>query len=194
MSENIEFQQVMIDRMVIEMGRHDIGFHIVGRMLYRSKRVNILSHRQHDDAARMLPRASSDARTPHDKAIDLTGPFPHPMIFIIIFHIAKSRLIRQRTDRTRAVSLPVTENNFRIFMRLTLVFAGKIQIDIRLFIAFETEKRFKGNVKSFLLQRRSADRAILIRHITAGAAAESNDFLGIKIIIMTFRTQIMGAQ
>ena len=33
-------------------------------------------------------------------------------------------------------------------MRLTLVFSGKVKIDIRLFIAFESEERFKRNIKS----------------------------------------------
>ena len=180
--------------MVIKMRRYDIRFHIVRRMLHRCKGIDILSHRQYDNAARMLPRTSSDTRTARHKAVDLARPFPLSMILIIILHIAESRLIRQRSDRSRTVSLSVTENNFRIFMRLTLILSGKIQIDIRLLVPLKPEKRFKRNIEPFLLQRRSADRTILIRHIASGTAAESLNFFGIKIIIMAFGTQIMGTQ
>ena len=173
------------------MRGYDIGLHIIGRMLNRRKRIDILPYRQYDDTARMLARTSSDAGTAGNEPVDLTDSFLYTAVFIIVFYIPVRRLIRQRADRSRTISLPVSENNFRIFMRLTLVFSGKVKIDIRLFIAFESEERFKRNIKSFFLQRRTADRTVFIRHIASCAAAESAYFFRIEIIVMTIWTQIM---
>ena len=58
-------------------------------------------------------------------------------------------------------------------------------------MAFEPEERFKRNIKSFFLQRRTADRTVFIRHIASCAAAESAYFFRIEIIVMTIWTQIM---
>ena len=115
-------------------------------------------------------------------------------LFKIIFHITERRLIRQRADRTGTERLSCAENNFRIFMRLTLIFAGKVQVDIRLLIPLKSEERFKRDIETVLNQRLSADRAHFIRHIAAAVSGKGFDLRRIKIVIMAFRAPIMGAQ
>ena len=175
------------------MGGDDIRRHIVGGVLYRGKGIDVLPHRQNHDAAGMLPCAPADAGTASHNAVNLTHPLMPAPLLIIFFYIAVSRLVRQRADGACAVRLAVAENHFRIFMRLTLVLTREIQVDIRLLIPFKAEERLKGNVKPFLVKRRSADRAVLVRHVAPRAAAVSLHFLGVKIIIMALWAQIMGA-
>ena len=42
-SENIQLQQVVVDGVVIKMGRDDVRGHIVGRMLHRRKGMDLLA-------------------------------------------------------------------------------------------------------------------------------------------------------
>ena len=194
MSENIELQQVVVDGMVIEMCRYRICRHIVCGMLHRRKGVDVLSHRQNDNTAGVLSRASAHARTALYNPVDFAVSLLASAFFKIIFHITERRLIRQRADRTGTERLSCAENNFRIFMRLTLIFAGKVQVDIRLLIPLKSEERFKRNIETVLNQRFSADRAHFIRHIAAAVSGKGFDLRRIKIVIMTFRAPIMGAQ
>ena len=194
MSEDIELQQVVVDGMVIEMGRYRICCHIVCGMLHRRKGVDVLSHRQNDDTAGMLSRASAHARTALYNPVDFAVSLLASALFKIIFHITKRRLIRQCADRTGTERLSCAENNFRIFMRLTLIFAGKVQVDIRLLIPLKSKERFKRNIETVLNQRLSADRAHFIRHIAAAVSGKGFDLRRIKIVIMAFRAPIMGAQ
>ena len=98
----------------------------------------------------MLPGAPAHARTARHNPVDLTGSLMPAPLLIIILYIAKRRFIRQRTDGARPVSLSVAENNLRVFMGLTLIFPGKVQVNIRLLISLKTKERLKGNVEPFL--------------------------------------------
>ncbi len=175
------------------MGGDDIRRHIVCGMLYRGKRVDVLPHWQHHNAARMLPGTPADAGASRHNAVDLAHPLMPAALFVIVFHVAEGSLVRQRADGARPVRLPAAKNHFRIFMRLTLVLSRKVQVDIRLLVALEAEERLKGNIEPFLVKRRSAHRAVLVRHVAPRAAAVGFHFLGIKIIVMAFRAQIMRA-
>ncbi len=176
------------------MGGNDIRRHIVGRMLYRRKGVDILPHRQYHDTARMLAGAPADSRASRHDAVDLTDTLMPAPLLIIVPHITEGRLVRQRTDGPGPVSLAAAENHLRVFVRLTLIFAGKVQVDIRLLIPLKTEEGLERDIKSFLVKRRAALRTILIRHIASRAAAVSPHFLGIKIIIVALWAQVMRAQ
>ncbi len=123
MPENVQFQQVMVNGMVFKMGGNNIGGHIVGRMLDRGKGTDLFPHRKHHNASRMLSRGPADTNTALHNAVDLTIPFVNSPFFVIAFYIAK---------------------------RLTLVITGKVQVNIRLFVSFKSEKRFKWNVEPVL--------------------------------------------
>ena len=42
------------------------------------------------------------------------------------------------------------ENNLCVFVRLTLVITGEVQVDIRLFVSLESKERLKRDIKSHL--------------------------------------------
>ena len=87
--------------MVVEMGRRDIRRHIVRRMLYRRKFIDIVTMRKHDDTSRMLSGTSPYSGASLADPFDLAAAFSKSPLFIIIFDIAVCGLIRQRSDRSR---------------------------------------------------------------------------------------------
>ena len=149
------------------MSRHNIRRRIVCRMLHRRKGVDRLPDGQHDDSARMLAGGPPDARASRDDPVDLAVPLTAAPFLIVSFYIAERCLVRQRSDGSRPVGLSGAEDYFRIFMRLGLIVAGKIQVDIRLFIALEPQERLKGNVKSLFLQPSAAFGSGPVRHVAA---------------------------
>ena len=71
MSQNIKFQKVRINLMIIEMGRDGSCLHIIGRMLHRREGVNLLAYRQNNDSTRMLSGRTSDTDTAAGDTLDL---------------------------------------------------------------------------------------------------------------------------
>ena len=175
------------------MGGDDVRGHIVGRMLYRRKAVDLLAQRQNDDAAGVLARRPVDAHTARRDPLDLTASFSNAFVFKITPDITESRLLRHGTDGARPERLPGTENDLRVFVGITLVFSGEVQVDIRLLVSLESQERFKGDVEPVLFQRCAAHRTRFIRHITAGTAAKGFDLLGIKIAVVAGGAVIMRA-
>ena len=73
----------------------------------------------------------------------------HPLH--VLFHISDGGLFRHGTDGARPERLPGTENDLRVFVGITLVFSGEVQVDIRLLVSLETKERLERNIKSFLI-------------------------------------------
>ena len=122
MSQNVQFEQVVIDGVIVEVSGHDVRIHIVGRMLYRRKGIDIFPHRQNHDPARVLSRAAPNPGASLNDPVDFAHPLLLAPLFEIVLHIAEGRLVRQRADGAGAERLPCAENHFCIFMGLTLVF------------------------------------------------------------------------
>ena len=194
MSENVELQQIVVDRVIIEMRRDRVRRHIIRRMLYRCKGINLLSDRKDNDASRMLSGRPSHANTALHDPVDLTVSFADFPLLIILFYITEGCLVRERTDRPGTERLTCAKNNFGIFMCLTLIITGEIQVDIRLLISLKSKEGLKRDVKPILFQRCPALRAYLIRHIAARHSRKFLHFFRIKITVMTVRTDIMRAQ
>ena len=138
----------MVDGMVIEMRRHRIRRHIVGRMLHRRKGINGLAQRQYNNTARVLARGPADTGTALHDPVDLTVPLAGAALFIVFFYIAKCCLVCQRTDGSRTEGLTCTEDNLRIFVCLGLIITGDVQVDIRLLVSLESKEGLEGNIKS----------------------------------------------
>ena len=68
-----------------------------------------------------------------------------------------------------------------------LIFTGEVQVNIRHLIAIEAQECLKRNGKSLLIERFSALRAGLVRHICAAAKA----LIFVPFDVMAFRAQIM---
>ncbi len=142
----------------------------------------------------MLSRGAPHAHTALHNAVDLAGPFVFSALFIIVLHIAKSGLVRQRADRPGAEGLAISKNNLRIFVRLTLVFARKIQVYIGLFVSFKAKKCLERNVKTVLNELLPADWTELVRHIAACHSSKLLDLLRIKITVVAVFAIIVRAE
>ena len=116
----------MVNRVIVKMSCDDISCHIVRRMLHRGKGIDILTHRKHDDTAGMLPCAPSNAGTPSHNTVNLAISLPLSPLLVIIFHIAECRFVRQGRNGSCTIRLTSAKNNFRIFMRLTLILSRKV--------------------------------------------------------------------
>ena len=116
----------MVDGMVIKMGGDCCSRHIVRRMLYRSKCINLFAHRKYNDTSRMLPGRSPDADTSLYDTVNLTISLVNSALLIIIFNISKCSLIRKCTNRSGTERLSVTENNLTVSMGFTLILTGKV--------------------------------------------------------------------
>ena len=150
MPENIEFQQVVVDRVVIKMCGDCRSRHIVCRMLYQGKSIDLLSHRKYNDTSRMLSGRSADADTSLYDTVDLTVSLVDTALLVIILDITECRFIGKCTDRTGTEGLSLTENNLTVRMRFTLVLTGEVQVDIRLLISLESKECLKRDIKSVL--------------------------------------------
>ena len=186
MSENIKFQKVMVNGMVIKMCRCNATFHIVGRMLHRCKLIDAVSVRKYYDSSRMLSGTSPDSGTSFCNSFNLTATLSLTTFFIIVFHKSICCLICQRTDRSGFECMTLTKENLCIFMSLRLVISGEVQVNIRLFISLETKECFKRNIKSGLNQFFSAHRTISIRHVVTTASSKCPNLFRLKITVMTF--------
>ena len=167
LSQDIQLQKVMIDAVIIKMCG-DRTFHVVGRVLYGSKGVDLLSVRQNDDASGMLARSPFHIGTAQSKARLFRFPHAeHVVILIITFHVSECRLVLHSADGTCLESVSFAEQHARISVCLRLIIAREIQIDIRLLVPLEAKERFKRDTEAVFDQRFSADRAYRVRHVTA---------------------------
>ena len=187
MTENIKFQKVMVNTVVIEMCCNDIGCHIICRMLYRGKRMYLFSVWQYNNSAGMLSCWTFNAYASVYNSVDFTTSFTFALFFVIFFYITIYRFICKCSYGSCLICLSFSENYFNIGMCFRLILSWEVQVNIRLFIAVKTEKGLKWNIKSFFFKLCTAFRAYLIRHITASTARKFSYLIGIKINIITFR-------
>ena len=69
----------------------------------------------------MLSGRPADANAALHNPVDFTKSLVNTALLIITLDITKRGLIRQRSDRTRPKRLSGSKNNFRIFVRFTLI-------------------------------------------------------------------------
>ena len=194
MAEDIELQQIVVNGMIIKMCRDNICRHIIRRVLYRRKRIDILAERKYDDPSRMLTGTPSDSGASLYDPVNLAVTLSLFPLFKIILNIAKGSLIGKRANGARAERLPVPEYDFCIFVRVTLVIPGKVQVDIWFLVALETEERLKRDIKAVLYELLPAYGAHLIRHIPAAPSCICPYFFGIKIAVMAALAVVVRAE
>ena len=177
MSQDVQLQKVVVNGMIVKVGRNDPALHIIGRMLHRCELIDAVSVGKHDDTSRMLSRAAPDARTPFCNALDLASALSLFMFFVIILHKAVRSLVRQCADRPCLKRMPLSKEHFRIFVGLRLIVPGEVQVDIRLFITFKPEECLKWDIKTCFHERLTAHRTVFIRHIKAAAPGKRSHLI-----------------
>ena len=152
------------------MRRYDPTLHIVCRVLYRRKFIDVMTMGEHDDSARMLPGAPPDTSASFCDPLDLTAALSLFPLFIVVLYKAIGSLIRKCADSPRLERMSFPEKHLGIFMGFCLIIAGKVQVDIRLLVSLESKESLKGNVKSGFYERLAAYGACLVRHVKSTAA------------------------
>ena len=158
-------------------------------MHHRAELIDFSTPRYYDHTAGMLSRRLAYAAAAQSKTLHLALVGHPSALFQIASHITQGRLVFDRTDGSRAEYIFRAENLLDELMRHRLIFTGEVQIDIRLFITFESKKDFKRNVVSFFYIRRTAHRADLIRQIYA--AVRFVIFRKFTVLAVRIRTDIM---
>ena len=162
--------------MVIEMCGNDIGRHIIRRMLYRRKGVDLFSQRKYDNSSRMLSGASTDSRTSLYDTVNLTFSLSLSVFFVIILYIPKRCLIRQCTNRSGTKRLTCAEDDFRIFVCITLIISREVQVDIRFFISLKSKECLKRDVETVFCKLFSTHRTDPVWHIPSASSGKLSDF------------------
>ena len=184
--------------MIIEMCRYDLCCHIIGRMLYRRKGVDLFSDRQHNDTARMLSGGTAHAYTALHNTVNLTVSLVDAfrntfhfrtalcdlMFFTIFLNVAICGLFRHCTNRSGTKSLTCTKNNLRIIVCITLILIGEVQVDIRLFVSLKSQECFKRNIMTFFVHYCPTIWTDLIRKIARRSSRIFLDHRIIKVIMM----------
>ena len=190
-SQNIQFQKVSVNGMVVEMCGDDIAVLIICRMLHRREFFDFLSFGEDDDASWVLARSPADAGTSLNDPVDLAVSLMLSSLLKVIFYIAVSRLFRQGTDGSGLEGLPFSEDHLCIFMGVRLIFPGKVQVDIGFLISLESQESLKRDIKTFFFHFCSTVRTVPVRHVAAGHTAEFLHFRRIKVTVFALRTDIM---
>ena len=180
--------------MIIEMCRYDLCCHIIGRMLYRRKGVDLFSDRQHNDTARMLSCGTSYTYTAFRNTFHFRTALCDLMFFTIFLNVAICGLFRHCTNRSGTKSLTCTKNNLRIIACITLILIWEVQVDIRLFVSLKSQECFKRNIMTFFVHYCPTIRTDLIWKIARRSSRIFLDHRIIKVIMMAGWTIIMCRQ
>ena len=187
MAELVELEEVRLHAVVFKMGGDDVAVRIVGRVLHGAEIRDVLVLRDDDEAAGMLTGRALDADAAEREAVHLRLRQGLAALLEVLEDIAVGRLFRQRADRAGAEHVIRAEELFGVFMRLGLIFAREVQVDIGHLVAAEAEERLKRDVETVLAQLRPAPGAHLVRHIRAAAKACAR----VKVRILALRADIV---
>ena len=189
-AQDIQLQQVLVDFVIVEVGGDDVRVHVVGRVLYRTKLVNLVVIGHDDDAARMLAGGSL-----HPGAV-LGQPvrfefIDRPLPFFEKFHyVAVGGLVCHRTYGTSLEYILFAEDGAYILVGYRLVFPGEVQVDIGFLVPVETQEGCERNGEAVTDQRCAAVRAVLFRHVDTAVVKVHVP----PLQVVAVRTHIMGFQ
>ncbi len=141
-----------------------------------------------DDAAGVLTRGHLNVLTAVGNAFALRFSERSPVFLFVDADVFKRRTHRHAGNRARAEGMAPPEHLFNVLMRCALIFAGKVQVDIRRFVAVEAKEHFKRNIEPHLEIRRSADRAVFLRHVDSAGVFHAVYF---EVAVLAVRANIM---
>ena len=171
----VELQEVGLHAVVFKVRRDDVAVGVVSRVLDGAEVRHVHILRDDDEAAGVLAGRAFDADETERQPVFLGLGGLDAALLEIFFDIAEGRLFRERADRAGAEHMVRAEEHLGVFVRLRLVFAREVQVDIgRFFISRETEEGLEWDVEAVAAHARAAFRAVLFRHV--GAAAEAAVF------------------
>ena len=120
---------------------------IVRRMLHGAEIRNVHILRYDDKAAGVLTRCALNADESFCKTILLDLCDLYAALLEIFFDVAVGCLFGESADGTGAENMIRAEELFGVFMRLSLILAGEVEVDIgRFLISRETEESLERDI------------------------------------------------
>ena len=182
MAEDVELDDTAADGMIVEMRRNRAAVHVVRRMLERREEMHVHVARHDHDAGRMLARRRFDAHAAMREAVDVRAVLSHAFFLKELLDIAERRLVGDGLNRARTIDIVLAEEDFRVLVCRRLIRTREIQVDVRHFVAIETEENGERDVVAVLDERRAADRADLVRQVVAAAIGTVRDELAVLAV------------
>ena len=189
-AENIQFQQVRIDFMVIEMGCNNIGGRIVCRMLNRTELINFMIVWANYNASRMLTRGSLYTGAVNSQPLFFVFVGWNIPLFEILGNIAECGFVCNSTYSSCLKYIFIAKDRTYISVGYRLIFSSEVKVDIRLFISFKPKESREWNGITIPLHFRAAVRAVHRRHIYTAVVL----FHVSPDELLAVWTQIMGIQ
>ena len=190
MSKHIELQKVFLHGVIFKMRRDDIGVDVVRRVLHRAEIPDLILLRDDDKAAWVLARRAAHIDAARCKTVLLRAADGQVSLGQIFFHIAVGRFLCDRTDRARTEHMARAEHFDAVLVGARLVFARKVQVDIRDLVTAEAEERLKRDVEAVLIELRAALRANGVRQVGPAVDAIRN----VEGAVFAFGAAIMRRQ
>ena len=190
MSQFVQLQDGIMERVEIEVGGQNIRFHIICRMLYRREVIHIVITGHNHHAAGMLTSGTLDSSAANRKAVDFSRAVYQSPFFQILLYIAIGSLIGYRGNGAGLKHVVPAEQLFCITMGRGLVFPGEVQVDIRCLVSVKSQEGFKRDVMAVPVHLCTAFRTVLRRQVEAGANAAVCD----KFTMLAIRADIVGGQ
>ena len=187
MSQFIQFQDRIVQRVEVEVRRQNIRLCVICWMLHRGKIIDIIIAGNNNHTAGMLAGRSLDASTTNGKAVCLCGAIVQASFLQKLLNITIGSFFCDCRNRSCFKYVITSKELFCITMGRGLVFTGEVQVDIRCFIAVKSQEGFKRNVVAVPIHFSAAFRAVLWRQVKAGADAAVCD----KLAVLALRADIV---
>ena len=178
MPQLVELEEVRLHAVIFKMSGDNVAVRVVCRMLDGAeiRHVHVLRH--DDEAAWVLTRGALDADKPQREAVLLGLGRLYPALLKIFLDIAVGGLFGEGAYRSGAENMVGAEQRLGIFMRLGLIFAGEVEVNIGgLFVAWEAEEGLERDIEAVTVHARAAFGAVLFGHIRAATVAAVGDEL-----------------
>ena len=192
MTQHIQLQEVFLHGVIFKMGGDLIGIGVVRRVLDGTEIPDLILLGDDHQTAGVLAGSTAHAHTTCGKTVNFRRGRRLSPLGQVFFYIAVSGFFCHRTHGACPENMGFSEHFRTVGMGICLIFAGEIQVNIRHFIAAESKKGFKGNIKAFLCIGRTTFGADRIRQVCAALKALGH----IKGSVFTLRvgTAVMGRE
>ena len=160
--------------MVVEVGRDPLGFVVVRRVLHRAEVPDLVLLGDDHQTAGVLAGGTLHVHTAHGQPGLLSAAGLLAPLGEVFFDVAEGGLVRHAADGAGAEDVGLAEHFHAVSVRLGLVFAGEVQIDVGNLVAAEAQEGLKRDGEAVLLEGRSALGADRVRQVRAAVAARGH--------------------
>ena len=165
MTQDIEFEDIFIDIVEVEVGGLPGSSVVIGRILNRSKVIDIHIIWNNNDTTRVLTSCPFDPSRSSSQALHFHILIKLPIVPLIATDKAIGCFGSNGTYGTCPKGIFFPENIPDIQMGIGLVISREVQIDIGHLVPIETKEGLKGNVLAILIIGMATLFTLFIRHI-----------------------------